>query len=639
MTFLSRRAAAFLALASALVLFIAVNVIAGRLLRTDRVDLTQERLYTLSKGSLATIAKIDEPIMLRFYYSPRLGDEVPSYGVYAQRVRELLEEYKAVAKGKIDLRILDPEPFSPVEDRAVAYGLQGAPIDTGGEQVYFGLVGTNSTDDQQVIPFFQPDRERFLEYDLTKLIHNLAVPKKTVVGLISTLPLQGDFMAAMQGRPMQPYAVMEQMEQLYTVHNLTTEVGKIPDDVDVLMVVAAGALSDKALYAIDQFALKGGRILFFADPYSETAIGHPNPLGGGANGEINVDKLLAAWGLEMVPKMVAGDREAAVRVNAPGPGGRRQPMDYIAYLDLKPVNFNRENLITADLGQVRVGTAGILKPVKDVKTTLTPLILTSKRSMAVPVDKVMGLPDVAGLLKDFKSGDERLTLAAEVAGPAETAFPDGPPPPVAKDKRTPPPPPDQEEAKAQLKTAVKPINIVVIADTDVLDDRFWVQTQDFLGQRLLVPTANNGDLVTNSIDLLAGGDDLISLRSRGSSARPFELVDNIQRAADERDQAHERELQEKLKATEEKIKQLRGQESGVTLAAEQTKAIDNFRAEMIGIRQQLRQVQLALRRDINRVKAEFEFFDIAFIPILVALAALIVSVVRQQRRRRRARIA
>src|SRR5579864_8284557 len=218
---LSRQTVALIALASAVVLFVAINVIAGDVLRATRLDLTERHLYTLSEGSKKTLARLDDPITLRFYYSPRLGDEVPSYGIYAQRVREMLEEYAALAKGKINLEMLDPEPFSPVEDRAVAFGLQGVPIDQGGEQVYFGLAATNSTDDQQVIPFFQPDRERFLEYDLTKLIYSLAHPKKTVVGVVSSLPLEGDFMAAMQGKPLEPYAVIEQLRPLYEVRTLS----------------------------------------------------------------------------------------------------------------------------------------------------------------------------------------------------------------------------------------------------------------------------------------------------------------------------------------------------------------------------------------------------------------------------------
>jgi ABC-type uncharacterized transport system involved in gliding motility auxiliary subunit len=654
---LSRRGAAAVAIVCAAILFVAINVIAEHALPSARLDLTQRHLYTLSDGSKRTLAHIDEPITLRYYYSPRLGDEVPSYGIYAQRVREMLEEYAALAKGKIRLEVLDPEPFSPTEDRAVAFGLQGVPIDQGGEQVYFGLAATNSTDDQQVIPFFQPDRERFLEYDLTKLVHSLAFPKKTVVGLVTSLPLEGDYMAAMQGRPLQPYTIIEQLRQLYDVRTLSPEFDKVDSGIDVLMIAQPQNLSEKTLYAIDQFVLKGGKALVFVDPHSETQAAHANRMNPSPAGTAsNLDKLFAAWGVDMVPGKVAGDRHDARRVNA-GTGSRVQPIDYVAWLALKADNLNHDNLITGDLSQINMATAGILTQRDGAKTTFTPLITTSTDAEEIPVDKVEGLPDVAGLLGDFKSGNKRLTLAAQISGPAETAFPDGPPKAATSDKdkdkdkeksgATEPPKTDAAKpssqdssaASTQLKASVQPIHVVVVADTDILDDRFWVQVQDFFGQRVAIPTAGNGDFITNAVDVLSGGSDLIGLRTRGTSARPFEVVQDIQRAADERYQAREKDLEQQLKDTEAKIKDLRGKGGAggnVTLAAEQVQAIDNFRAQMLAIRRELRGVQLDLRQDIDRLKATLEFFDIAFIPLLVGLAAIVLGVLRMQRRKRRA---
>ncbi|HVA14300.1 MAG TPA: Gldg family protein [Stellaceae bacterium] len=650
---LSRRSLAVVGLISAAVLFVAVNVIANRTLDTTRIDLTQGKLYTLSQGTRSTLAKIDEPLVLRFYYSKKLGDEIPSYGVYAQRVREMLEEYAAVAKGKIELQELDPKPFSAVEDRAVAFGLQGVPLDQGGEQIYFGLAATNSTDDLQIIPFFQPEREQFLEYDLTKLIHSLAFPKKPVIGLLTDLPLEGDMMAAMQGQPMIPYAVIDQIKGLYDIKDLSTELDRVPSDVDVLMIAHPQHLSDKTLYAIDQFVLGGGKALVFVDPNSETQQMHPSQLNPpGMPLDSDMPKLFAAWGLTMEPKMVAGDRRAARRVNA-GTAQHVEAMDYVAWLSLDQQDLNHESPITADLTHINMASAGILDPTKAAKTTFTPLISTSTDSMAIPVAKIQGVggvPDVGGLLRDFKPDGKRLTLAAQVTGPATTAFPDGPP----KDKKakddkkdasaTPPaasatPSPPTPAAAPQIKTAAKPIDVIVVADTDILEDRFWEQSQDFFGQNVVIPVANNGDFVANALDVLAGGDDLVSLRSRGTSARPFELIDNIQRAADARYQATEKDLETKLKDTQDKIKNLRAQggRPGVALATQQEQAIDNFRGDMLTIRQQLRRVQLALRQDIDRLQAWTEFFDIAFVPILVGLVAIVIGGVRFRRRKRQAR--
>ncbi|HXP76506.1 MAG TPA: Gldg family protein [Stellaceae bacterium] len=642
----SRRTLALLSLGSAAVLFVSVNVIANHVLRSARIDLTADHVYTLSDGTARTLAEIQEPLTLRFYYSRRLGDEIPSYGIYAQRVRETLEEYAARAQGKIDLQAIDPEPFSPEEDRAVALGLQGVPLEQGGEKVYFGLAATNSTDDQELIPFFQPERERFLEYDLTKMIHSIARPKKTVVGLVTALPLEGNFAAALQGQPLRPYAIVNQLRQLYELRTISTEFDKVEPDIDVLLIVHPQGLSDKTLYAIDQFVLGGGRALVFVDPHSETQQMHPNPYAqqqGGEPVDSDLEPLFKAWGVELEPKVVAGDRQAARRVNI-GSANAPQPLDYVAWLQLKDEALNHDDLVTGDLDQINMASAGILKPTKDAKTSFVPLIQTSTDSEEIPVDKVEGMPDVAGLLDDFKPTGQRYVLAARISGPAQTAFPDGPPKPKEEQKSSDAQPADDTAKKddptkpadvPQIKEAKQPINVIVVGDTDLLDDRFWAQTSEFFGQQVVVPTASNGDFVANALEVLAGGNDLISLRSRGTAARPFVVVDRIQHAAEAQNRANEKALQDKLKATEDKIKDIQQNKEGtVTLTAEQTQAIDNFRGEMLRTRQQLRVVQRALRQDIDRLKAEVEFFDIAFIPILVGFVAVVLGVVRINRRKR-----
>jgi ABC-type uncharacterized transport system involved in gliding motility auxiliary subunit len=643
--FASRGAVAVTALVCIALMLISVNIIAVRLFAW-RLDLTGEHLYTLSPGTLRTLARVDEPIALRFYYSTRLADEVPSYGVYAQRVRELLDQYVAAAHGKIRLEVYNPLPFSDAEDRAVAFGLQGVPLDVADEQVYFGLAATNSTDDQQVIAFFQPERERFLEYDLTKLVHNLAFPKKTVVGLISTLPLEGDMMAMMRGRPAEPMAIMDQLQQLDTVKPLAANIDAIPPDVDVLMLVHPQNLSDKTLFAIDQFVLKGGKALVFVDPLSELQASHPSQLNPpGSPTASNLERLFKSWGFEVPANTVAGDRRDAQRVGVPGSRGGTRPLDYIAWLNLKTDNLNRTDMITADLSHVMLASAGIIEPIEGAKTTIEPLITTSPDSMKIPAEKLTGLPDVAGLLAEFKPDNKRYILAAHVTGAAESAFPDGPPKPPepakpeAKEGETAPSPPEPETPAADwLKQSAKPINIVVVADTDMLDDRFWLQKQEFFGQRLLVPTANNGDFVANAIEVLAGGDDLVGLRSRGTSARPFEVVERIQSEAQARYSAEEHALQAKLKDTQAKLASLTGKDQAnapANLSAEQTKAIEEFRADMVQTRRQLRDVQAALRSNIGRLKTGLEFLDIALIPIIVAAAAIVLGALRLRRRSRR----
>ncbi|MEJ0048027.1 MAG: GldG family protein [Rhodospirillales bacterium] len=339
------------------VLFISVNRLAVRLFGDAGFDLTDQGLYTVSPGTRAILARIDEPITLKFYYSTRLGQLVPSYGVYAQRVRQMLQGYAALSHGKIRLEILDPMPYSEIEDQATAAGLQGAPAGQGSETVYFGLVGSNSTDDTETIPFFQADRENFLEYDLTKLVQSLAFPKKKVVGLISSLTLDGDPVAQMRGQPSQPEAVLEQLRQNYEVRDISTSIDAIPDDVDVLMIAQPEKLAPKTQYAIDQFVLGGGHVLVFADPYSEFSAGHRSPMAppGGATAA-DFDKMLNSWGVNLVKGKLVGDRLAATKVNF-GADEHSEPVDYVLWMSLRGDDINANDPITAKLTELNIGTA------------------------------------------------------------------------------------------------------------------------------------------------------------------------------------------------------------------------------------------------------------------------------------------
>lgn len=607
----SRAGRAVGALIAIFVMLVAANIVAARY-ASPRLDLTEEHLYTLAAGTRHTLAKIDEPITLRLYYSPRLGDTVPAYGVYAQRVRELLDQYVAAAKGKIRLEVYDPLPYSDTEDRAVAYGLQPAPLNERGEAVYFGLAGTNSTDDQQVIPFFNLEREAFLEYDLTRLVHALAFPKRIVVGLMTALPLGGD----------KPAPIIEQLRQTVDVKDLPLDLATIPSGTDVLLVVHPQNLSDRTQFAIDQFVLKGGKALVFVDPYSETQAALAGAATGGPTGS-DLDRLFKAWGLRLMPGIVAGDRRDARRVAIPVPGRGSQALDYVAWLNLQPDNLNRDDPVTADLSSVAMASAGILQPFEGATTNFEPLIQTSTEAEQIPVDKVKGLPDVAELLAHFRADGRRYALAAHVTGKAATAFPDGAPKDAAGGE--------------PLKESAQPINVVVVADTDMLDARFWAQSRDFYGRQVIVPVANNADFLADAVEVLAGGQDLVDLRSRGTVARPFEVVQRIQRTADDRYAAQQRTLEQKVKDAETKLHSLTsGDTAGNTgtPTAAQTKDIDAIRADLIESRRQLRQVQAALRADIEHLKVMLEFFDIALLPIVVAVAALVMAALRRPRRRR-----
>ena len=639
------RVLAYVGLGLALVLFLAVNILARAGLSSSRVDLTADKLFTLSPGTYSVLSKIDEPVTLRFYYSPTLGNELPNVGKYATRVRDVLKEYAAIARGKLRLEIIEPVPFSDAEDQAVAAGLQGLPLDRTGEMVYFGLAGSNSTDDEERVAFFSPDREAFLEYDLTKLIHNLANPKRKTIGLMTALPVKGfpgTMMARLNPALARPWQLLAHLQQLFDLKEVPMDAAEIPAGIDVLLVIHPAEISAKAMYAIDQFALGGGRVVAMVDPLSEAA---ERSLGPGAKpvpATSGLNPLFDAWGVDMPEDKAVGDMTTARRVNA-GTESRPQAVEYPIWQILRPANFSTTDLIANGIEVMQLTSPGALSPKEGATTSFTPLIQTSARADLVDVEKIKGKPDFQGIIENFKPSGV-YTIAARISGPVKTAFPNGLPKEEPKEgedgKSDDKPAAEDKPAKPQLMESKGPIQAVIIADTDLLQDRFWVQMQNLFGQAVAMPLSNNMDFVTNALDNLTGSNDLIGLRSRGISQRSFERVEALQREAETRLRAKERELQAQREETEKKIAELQrpgqaaaAQGGQVTLSPAQQEEIEKFKGELLKIRRDLRGVQLDLRKDIERLKTRLWFFDIALIPLLVTVIAIGLGIWRMRRRR------
>ena len=627
---------------AALVLAIGVNLLAERLLPRLRVDLTENGLYTLSDGTRQVLAGLKDPVTLRLFYSRALGAEIPTYGAYADRVREILGEYVARSGGKLKLEVFDPEPFSETEDRAMGYGLQGVPLDQGGEQVWFGLVATNLVDEERTIPFFQPERERFLEYDLTRLVWELSNPRRPTVGVMTSLPLNGDPRAMMMRQPgAQPAVVMQQLRQFFTVKDVALDAQVIDEDIQVLLVAHAQRLSDAAQYAIDQFVMRGGKLIVLVDPHSESQASRPGP-GGQPPTETSsqLDRLLNAWGVETPHDKVVLDLRGAWRVRA-GATDRVQAVDYVAWYNLSGDSLARNEVVTAQLDQVTVASAGEVRRREGATVEFTPLLTSSPQSMLGDVAAVKNDPNPVRLLADFRADGQRRVLLARVRGALHSAFPDGPPP-VAEGQTRP------ENFPAHRAETAGPANLVVGNDSDILEDRFWVRVQDFFGQQVASPISNNGALVANLADTLAGSDALITLRSRGESLRPFELVENIRRNADAQYRQTERQLQQRLEDTEKRLRELRqGQptpgapgaapsgernQAQTVITPEQRAEIDKARAEIVATRRQLRAVQLELRRDIEGLETWLRIVNIALVPALLTAFAIGLALVRARRR-------
>jgi gliding motility-associatede transport system auxiliary component len=626
---------------------IGINMFADARLANAQLDLTQGHLYTLSAGTRQVLADLKEPVTLRLFYSRQLGSTVPAYGTYADHVREMLRDYASDSGGKVKLEFYDPEAFSDTEDRAMAYGLQGVPLDQAGAQIYFGLAGTNLEDDERTIPFFQADRERFLEYDLTKLVYDLSNPKRPVVGVMSSLPLDGDprammMMAQGRGPGSQPYASSVLLRQTNTVKTVATDAQVIDPDVTVLLVAEAQNLSPATLYAIDQFVMRGGKLMAMVDPWSEAMAAVPSSTGmPPTDAHADLKALFDAWGIVFDPSKVVGDLTGAWRVRAGG-GDRVQAVNYVAWFNIRD-GLNKNDPATADLQQVTVASAGALSKAPGAAIDFTPLLTSSDRSGLIAVDDVK-VPEPAKVLAGFKPEGGPRVIAARVRGVLKSAF-SGPPPLVDKNGADEKRPDGFPAYKAQTDG---PANLVVVADSDILADRFWVRVADFFGQQTSTPFADNGPFVANLIGTLAGSDALIGLRSRGDTNRPFTLVAAMQGDAEARFRQTQQTLQAHLDETEKQLRNLRSGGRSVddkasdqakpesVITPEQGAAIDAARQDVLQTRQKLRAVQLELNRDISALANEMRVFTIVLVPGLLTVLAIVMGVV-QRRKRARAR--
>ena len=594
------------------VAFLAFNMVSSLALTNARLDLTEQKLYTLSEGSKKILTSLDEPINLHFFFSDKAAKDLVGLRNYAKRVEELLRDYERTANGKIKLTIVDPEPFSESEDRAAAFGLQAVPLNQGGDKLYFGLAGTNGVDDTQIISFFQPDQEAFLEYELSRLVQSLANPERPVVGVMAGLQVNGGFnMMAQQATP--AWMIMEEVRQQFKIESLSLDVDKIPDAVSVLMLIHPKDLPEQTLYAIDQFVLRGGKVLAFVDPYSEadTGMGMPGELPTRVS---DLEPLFKAWGVRLVSDKVVGDGAFGMAV---GMGQGQAPVRHVGWLNLPGEVLDQDDVTTQGLDTLTFASAGILEALEGATTQFTPLIQSSTQAMPYAAQRFGVLNNPGELIRELVPTGERYTLAARIQGPAKTAFPEG-----------------IEGQKDGLKEASN-INLIVVADTDILTDKMWVQVQDFFGQRIPQPWADNAGFTINALDNLAGSDALISVRSRGRFSRPFVVVDALQREAEARFREKEETLQARLAETEQQLAALQRTDDPsklLEITPEQQSAVQRFVDEKLKIRKELREVQYQLNADIENLGRTLKILNIALVPLLLTVGVIALWFVRRRRR-------
>jgi ABC-2 type transport system permease protein len=647
---MSARRYAFLAALALFVMFVAANLTANSLFRAWRLDLTQNQLYSLSRGTQQTLNQLSEPVELTLYFSRDAAVSVPQLQTYASRVREVLQTFQARSGGRVRFVEIDVEPFSEEEDEAVEAGIEPLRPFEGADPIYFGLTGANAIDDRRTVPFFHPQREAFLEYEITRLIYELENPDSTRVGLITSLPI--DPSTAQFGPIGGPFSVFAtEMQRLMEPVRIDPNFTSIPEDVDVLAIIHPGALTQAQLYAIDQFVLSKGRAFIALDPAALQAQGAGfdpfNPMGAAPTSS-TLEPLLARWGVTMTPGVVL-DLDRALPVPAQNPQtGQTENLPQPLFFQVPADHLDREDLMTAWLQRgVNFGLAGGLTFSEREGVEVHRLALTSGNTMRMPASAAMMRPSPYEILAMWpQSGGRVETIALRLSGNLETAFPEGrpaaEPPPQPAEGEAPPPPPtpaaEPEDPAAPLARSATPAELVIIADTDFLADDFYVDPQSGGS------AADNASFALNAIDVLGGSDALVSLRSRAQPSRRMQLVDEMEADADRRIQRRQEELQQELQETEGRLAELqtRGRGSGffsgdlgAELTPEENVEIERFRARVVEVRGELRRTERELRGDIERLETAVVFINVWLAPLLVAAAGLFLFWRRQRRGRTR----
>lgn len=646
---MSIRRYSLLAALAAFAIFVAANVIANSWFRAWRLDLTENQLYSLSRGTQQTLNQLSEPLEITLYYSRDAATTVPQLQAYAARVREMLQTFQARSNGRVRFREVDVEPFSEEEDGAVEAGIEPLRPYQGADPIYFGLTGANAIDDRRTIPFFHPQREPFLEYEITRLIYELENPSATRVGLITSLPI--DPTTAQFGPIGGAFSVLAtEMERLMDPVRLEPDFMSIPDDIDVVAIIHPGALTEQQLYAIDQFILRKGRAFIALDPAALQAQGagfDPFSPASAAPTSSTLEPLLSRWGVTMTPGVVL-DFDRALPVPARNPQtGQTENLPQPLFFQAPAEQLDRDDLMTAWLQRgINFGLAGGLTWSEREGVKVRALARTSGATMRMPASAAMMRPSPYEVLGMWQQSAGRIeTIALRLSGDLETAFPNGPPAQAtdadasgAAAPAAPSPPTAPASQAAPLARSATRAEIVIVADTDFLADDFYVDPQSGAS------AADNASFALNAIDVLGGSAALVSLRSRARSEQRMTLVDEMERDADRRIQRRQEELQQELQETEARLAELqsRGRGSGffsgdlgAELTPEESAEIERFRARVIEVRGELRRTERELRGDIERLEAAVVFINVWLAPLLVAGAGLVLFWRRQRRGRAR----
>ena len=610
-----------------LVIIGAANLIIANL--RLRVDLTAERLYTLSTGSKQVLGKLENDVTLKFYFSASSAEMPMGLKTYANQVQDLLKEYELAGKGRVALEAYDPKPDSDSEEWAQRYGIEPQQTNPFGQPVYFGLVAVCG-ETEAVIPGFNPRTEATLEYDITRLITRVAWPEKPVIGVLSSLSVlgapQNPMMMMRRQQQDQGWTAFRELRKDYTVREIQADAEAIDADIKALIVVHPKNLEDKALFAIDQFVLRGGRLIVCVDPFNIAdfeANQQQNPMmmqmGGGQAGPSTLGKLFDAWGVTFDTAKIAADLSAATKLNS----GNGRVEDNPAFLSLGTPNMAKDDLLTAQLSQVMLPFAGALSANTPKEITFTPLITTSKDNACL-VDQMNAQFGMSAMRAQLKPDGAQRTLAARLQGTFKTAFPDG----LSTNGTA----AATNAAPAHLTSGTS--TVMLFGDADFLNDRFCVQVMNSLFGQVAQPINDNLTLFGNTVEQFAGREELIGVRSRGQFNRPFVKVDQLEVKAMKQWQAEEERLEAALQETQQRLADLQQKKSGnerLILSKEQQAELEQFRKTQAETRKQLKEVRKNLNKDIERLGLSLKVVNIALLPLLVIGFGLFRGLRRRKR--------
>ncbi len=608
--------------AALIVILIAVNFITSAL--NVRVDLTQGSVYTLSTGAKAILSKLEAPVTIRYYYSQG-GSALPvELKTFAKRVDDLLGEYRRAGHGKIIIKKLDPEPDSDAEDSAALDNIQ-AQLTNAQEKFYLGLAAS-FLDQKAALPVLAPDREQLLEYDITRAIAQVA-SAKPVIGVMSALPVLGRPLNPMiKQQPTEPWVLATELQSEFTVKKVDLNVNRIPDDIKVLLVIHPRDISEATEYALDQFVLRGGKLIAFLDSYAyfDQQPDLQNPLGGNNAGQSTFNFLLKRWGLDMPMNKVVADLTYAT-----GTGATLQP----ALLNLPLDALNKDDVVTSQVGSLLIPYGSVFtgKPAAGLRETV--LIHTSKNSSLIDliIATLTGQPSTRG----YQPSDQEYPMAIRLTGKFETAFPQGKSKPYESPSKAKAEPKAAEpQGEPQIKVAAHENSVVLVSDVDMLVDGAAVEVQDVFGQRMVVPKNGNLNFAQSLVEQVAGDFDLSSLRSRAAFTRPLTVVQRMEARAQQAYLGKIKALEDSLTQTQDKLVAMQKQRAGKLAAIaspEQQAEIENFKKKTVETRRDLKELRKNLRADSEALEFETKIVNIGLIPLLVVLFGITLAMTRRRR--------